>query len=111
VERLALVLSRRLRSSHVRGRASDFPGAHGALSAKAGLRSSADRAGRHASPLPATFEAISAEREPGSDLFAVLVAQDQRAALRTSFRYASAPFEASAILKRSIVSQTADTLA
>jgi hypothetical protein len=59
----------------------------------------------------ATFEAISAEREPGSDLFAILVAQDQRAALRTSFRYASAPFEASAILKRSIVSQTADTLA
>jgi hypothetical protein len=59
----------------------------------------------------ATFEAISAEREPGSDLFAVLVAQDQRAALRTSFRYASAPFEASAILKRSIVSQTADTQA
>jgi hypothetical protein len=58
----------------------------------------------------ATFEAISAEREPGSDLFAVLVAQDQRAALRTSFRYASAPFEASAILKRSIVSQTADAL-
>jgi hypothetical protein len=28
----------------------------------------------------ATFEAISAEREPGSELFAVLVAQDQRAA-------------------------------
>jgi phage terminase large subunit-like protein len=59
----------------------------------------------------ATFEAISAEREPGSDLFAILVAQDQPAALRTSFRYASAPFEASAILKRSVVSQTADTLA
>jgi hypothetical protein len=59
----------------------------------------------------ATFEAISAEREPGSDLFAVLVAQDQRAALRTSFRYAAAPFEASAMLRHSIVSQTADTVA
>ncbi|MET0153577.1 MAG: hypothetical protein ABW298_13330 [Candidatus Binatia bacterium] len=59
----------------------------------------------------ATFEAISAEREPASDLFAVLVAQDQRAALRTSFRYAAAPFEASAMLRHSIVSQTADTVA
>ena len=59
----------------------------------------------------ATFEAISAEREPGSDLFAVLVAQDQRAALRTSFRYAAAPFEASAMLRHSIVSQTADIVA
>jgi hypothetical protein len=59
----------------------------------------------------AVFEAIRAERTPGAELFALLIAQDQRAALRTLFRYAQAPFEASPMLGRSVVNQTADTVA
>jgi hypothetical protein len=60
----------------------------------------------------AVFEAISAAREPGrGEVYAVLVAQDARAALRTLFRYANTPFEAAPMLERSVISKTADTLA
>jgi hypothetical protein len=58
----------------------------------------------------AVFEAIRTERATGVDLFALLGAQDARAALRTSFRYAAAPLEASPILRRSVVNRTADTI-
>jgi hypothetical protein len=51
----------------------------------------------------ATFEAVLAEREPDrTELYAVLVAQDHRAALRTLFGYARAPFETVAVLQRSV---------
>lgn len=49
------------------------------------------------------FEAVLAEREPDrTELYAVLVAQDHRAALRTLFGYARAPFENVPVLARSV---------
>jgi phage terminase large subunit-like protein len=60
----------------------------------------------------AVFEAISAPREPGrGETYAVLVAQDARAALRTLFRYASTPFEASPLLEKFVNGRTQDTIA
>jgi hypothetical protein len=59
----------------------------------------------------ADYAAITAEPEAdGTDLYALLIAQDQRGALRTLLSYARAPFVASPVLARVVVGQTADTL-
>jgi hypothetical protein len=59
----------------------------------------------------AAFEAVLAEREPDrTELYAVLVAQDHRAALRTLFGYARAPFENVPVLTRSISEIRSDTI-
>jgi hypothetical protein len=54
---------------------------------------------------------VLAEREPDrTELYAVLVAQDHRAALLTLFGYARAPFENVAVLARSISEIRSDTI-
>jgi hypothetical protein len=59
----------------------------------------------------AAYEAVLAEREPDrSELYAVLTAQDQRAALRALFGYARAPFEMVPVLKRSVADVRAGSL-
>lgn len=59
----------------------------------------------------AAFEAVIAEREPDrSELYAVLCAQDHRAALRALFGYARAPFENVPVLQRSVADVKADSL-
>jgi len=59
----------------------------------------------------AAYEAVIAEREPDrSPLYAVLTAQDQRAALRALFGYARAPFENVPVLQRSVADVRADSL-
>jgi hypothetical protein len=60
--------------------------------------------------LLADFEAIRAEPEAGADLYALLISQDQRAALRVLLTYARAPFESVPVLQRSVASRTADTI-
>lgn len=61
--------------------------------------------------LVASYEAAMAAREPDrTELYALLIAQDQRASLRTLLRYAVAPFESVPALERSVTSQTADAL-
>ncbi|HVO69479.1 MAG TPA: terminase large subunit, partial [Aggregatilineaceae bacterium] len=61
--------------------------------------------------LIAAFEAMTATPEADrTDIYALLVAQDARAALRTVFSYAKAPFEMIPILKESVMTQTAETL-
>jgi hypothetical protein len=60
----------------------------------------------------AVFEAISAGKTPGrGEIYALLVAQDARAALRTLFKYASTPFEVAPMLQGFIINKTADTIA
>ena len=59
----------------------------------------------------AAYEAISATPDAdGTDLYALMLAQDQRAALRTLFSYARAPFGLVPVLEQSVVAQTIDTL-
>lgn len=59
----------------------------------------------------AAYEAVLAEQEPDrTELYAVLVAQDHRAALRTLFGYARAPFENVPVLQRSVAEMKADAL-
>lgn len=61
--------------------------------------------------LIAAYEAMRAPRElGGTERYALLLAQDHRGALRTLFRYASAPFEVSEILERSVVSRVSDSV-
>lgn len=55
----------------------------------------------------AAFEAVLAERD---ETYAVLVAQDHRAALRTLFGYARAPFETVPVLQCSVSEIRADTV-
>lgn len=58
-----------------------------------------------------TFEAATAPRDGSADgTYALLIAQDQRAALRTLFAYVSAPFSRVALLSQDVVSTTADTI-
>lgn len=60
----------------------------------------------------AAFEAIMATREPDrTSLYAALIAQDHRAALRTLFSYAAVPFEHVPLLRGTVVARTAETLA
>ena len=58
----------------------------------------------------ATFEAVTAPRVTDGEMYSLLIAQDLRAAVRTSFSYIRAFFDASPLLRRSIVNRTADTL-
>lgn len=59
----------------------------------------------------AAFEAVLAERESDrTELYALLVAQDHRAALRALFGYVRAPFENIPVLHRSVSEMRADTL-
>jgi hypothetical protein len=59
----------------------------------------------------AAFEAAlgSPERD-GTELYALLVAQDQRAALRALFSYARAPFVQIDLLQQAVERQTADSI-
>ena len=60
----------------------------------------------------AAFEAMLTPPEAdGTETYALLIAQDQRAALRTLFAYARAPFERISLLKQSVVNQRTDNLA
>ena len=57
------------------------------------------------------YEAMTATPEPdGTELYCVSVAQDQRASLRTLFRYAAAPFDRVPVLSRAVVTRRAGTL-
>ena len=59
----------------------------------------------------AAFEAMMATPElDGTDIYALVVAQDARAALRTLFSYSKAPFELIPILQQSVMTQTTETL-
>lgn len=59
----------------------------------------------------ADFEGITAARKPDrTELYALMIAQDHRAALRTLFRYAVVPFEVVDVLKPTVVGQTTETL-
>ena len=59
----------------------------------------------------ASFAAMTAPAEPdGTETYAALVAQDQRASLRTLFRYASVPFDRVPVLARSVATTRATTL-
>lgn len=60
--------------------------------------------------LISAFEAAMCEPSRDGELYSLCLAQDLRAAIRTSFSYIRALFEASAILSRSIANVTADTL-
>ena len=60
--------------------------------------------------LLSAFEAAMATESVDGELYSLCLAQDFRAAVRTSFSYIRALFEASAILRRSIANLTADTL-
>jgi hypothetical protein len=60
----------------------------------------------------AAFEAATAVQEgDGTELYALLVAQDQRSSVRTVFRYARAPFDRVPMLAQVVTNTTADTLA
>jgi hypothetical protein len=56
----------------------------------------------------AAFEAIRTTE--GAGTYAVLVSQDQRAALRTLFAYAAEPFERSPLMATSVVNRVADSI-
>ena len=59
----------------------------------------------------AGFEAVRVARErDGTELHAVLVGQDQRAALRVLFQYARAPFETVPALRQSVATSLAGSL-
>lgn len=60
----------------------------------------------------AAFEAATAETETdGPELYGLLIAQDQRASVRTVFRYARAPFDCVPMLQQVLTNSTAETLA
>ncbi len=89
------------------GRATPRPGGYGEAVAIVGRQSGKSQV---AAAL-ATFEAIRAPREPGrGEMWATLIAQDQRSALRTLFGYAAQFFEVAPMLERAVVSQTSDTI-
>jgi hypothetical protein len=69
-------------------------------------------AGRAAKPgLPRSLPSTRRSPRPRRlELSALLVAQDQRSALRTLLKYASAPFDLVAMLKSAVVARTADTI-
>src|SRR5206468_7717001 len=59
----------------------------------------------------ADYEGITARRElDGTEVYCALVAQDQRASLRTLFAYARAPFESVPVLRASVTMRRADAL-
>jgi hypothetical protein len=59
----------------------------------------------------AVFEAITASREPDrTELYALMVAQDHRAALRVLLRYARAAFELVPLLRPLVADQTSEAV-
>jgi len=59
----------------------------------------------------AAFEAATAAQESdGTELYGLLIAQDQRASVRTVFRYVRAPFDRVPMLAQVLTNGTADTL-
>ena len=59
----------------------------------------------------AAFEAATVAQElDGTELFGLLIAQDQRASVRTLFRYARAPFERVPMLQQLLATNTAEAL-
>jgi hypothetical protein len=59
----------------------------------------------------AGFESMTATPElDGTDLYCVLIAQDQRSSLRSLFSYAQAPFDRMPVLAGSVVARRAETL-
>jgi hypothetical protein len=59
----------------------------------------------------AAFEAATAAQDSdGTGLYGLLIAQDQRASVRTVFRYARAPFDRVPMLTQVLTNSTADTL-
>jgi hypothetical protein len=59
----------------------------------------------------AVFEAITAAREPDrTELYALMVAQDHRAALRVLLRYARAPFDLVPLLRPLVSDQTSEAV-
>src|SRR5262249_50424491 len=59
----------------------------------------------------ATYEAITAEPEADrTELYALMIAQDQRASLRTLRSYARAPLDVVPVLAGSVVGRTAETI-
>ena len=57
-----------------------------------------------------TFVAAMAERSRDGELYALLLAQDWRAAIRASFSYISSLLDSSSILRRMKTRETADTI-
>lgn len=57
------------------------------------------------------YEAIAAEPARDGERYALLLAQDARAAVRTAFGYIKALVDASPLLRRAVVRETAGTLA
>lgn len=64
-----------------------------------------------AAGLLVSYAAAFAPRCTDGELYALLLAQDHRAAIRAAFSYVASLFEASPILRRLVVRRTADTLA
>jgi hypothetical protein len=60
--------------------------------------------------LLAAFEAAFAPRSGDGELYALLLAQDHRAAVRTAFAYLRGLFDSSPILRATVVRETSDTL-
>lgn len=59
----------------------------------------------------AAFEAILSAPEPdATELYSLLIAQDQRAALRVLFSYARAPFDRVPVLSRSVETRRAESI-
>jgi hypothetical protein len=83
------------------------PGGYPVVVAIVGRQSGKSRIGA----VVVDFEAVRSRRErDGTELYALLVAQDHRAALRTAFGYAVAPFVHQELLRRAVRNRTAETL-
>lgn len=65
---------------------------------------------RIASMVAAFAAATTTQEQDGTDLYALLIAQDQRASVRTLFAYARAPFVHVPLLAQVLTNGTADTL-
>jgi hypothetical protein len=83
------------------------PGGFSEIVGEVGRQAGKTRVG---ATLVAFEAALAPEVAPGEQLFALLLAQDHRAAVRVAFSYLRSIFEASPMLRKMIVSETADTL-
>jgi hypothetical protein len=83
------------------------PGGYPVVVAIVGRQSGKSRIGA----VVVDFEAVRSLRErDGTELYALLVAQDHRAALRTAFSYVAAPFAHQELLRRAVRNRTAEAL-
>jgi hypothetical protein len=87
------------------GRTTPRPGGYGEAVAIVGRQSGKSQI----AAMIADFEALRSERAEGRGTFAVLVAQDARAAIRTLFGYAADPFD-SPMLSAGVVSRLQDSI-